>query len=71
MCLSLLVVLSLCCCTSSSQVVASEDCSLGAVGRLLIVVASLVVEHGLQEFQCTGSVIVSSVPGSRGQAQLL
>ena len=43
-----LAVLGLHCCTRFSLVVASEGYCLAAVCRLLIVVASLVVEHGLE-----------------------
>ena len=42
-----LAVLGLCCCTGFSPVVASRVYSLVAAHRLLIVVASLVAEHGL------------------------
>ena len=42
-----LAVLGLCCCAGFSLVMASGGCSLGAVCRLLIAVASLVMEHGL------------------------
>ena len=61
-----MAVLSLCCCTGFSQVVNAEaGYSAVAVQRLLIVVASLVVEHGLsgrgaraQWLWSTGSVVV-------------
>ena len=42
-----LVGLGLCFCTGRSLVVVSGDCSLVIMHRLLIAVASLVVEHGL------------------------
>ena len=44
-----------------SLVVAGEGCSLVAVLRLLIAVASLTVENGLQWLQHVGSVV--AVPG--------
>ena len=43
----LLAVLGLCCCAGLSLVVASGGYSLAAVCRLLIAVASLLVEHRL------------------------
>ena len=62
-------VLSLHCCTGFSLVAASMGYSLAEVLRLLIVVASLVAEHGLQStqasvvvapgLQSTGSVVVA------------
>ena len=43
----MLVVLGLGCCLGFSLVAVSGGCSLAAVSRLPIVVASLAVEHGL------------------------
>ena len=43
-----LAVLGLCCCVGLSLVAASGDCSLIAVHGFLILVASLITEHGLQ-----------------------
>ena len=42
-----LAALGLCCCLGSSVVGVSRGCALVAVRGLLIVVASLVAEHGL------------------------
>ena len=46
-CIYLLAVLGPHCCMGFSLAVASRGYSLGAVHRLLIVVASLAVDHGL------------------------
>ena len=43
----MLTVLGLCCCKGFSPVAGNGDYSLVVVCRLLIVVASLVAEHGL------------------------
>ena len=43
-----LAVLGLCCCVGLSLVAASGDCCLIAVHGFLILVASLITEHGLQ-----------------------
>ena len=75
-----MAVLSLCCCTGFSQVVNAEaGYSAVAVQRLLIVVASLVVEHGLsgrgaraQWLWSTGSVVVEhGLSGCGAPAQWL
>ena len=58
-----LAVLGLCCCTGFSLVVASGGYSPVAVPGLLIVVASLVAEPGLQGTPTS----VAAVPGSRAQ----
>ena len=60
-----LVVLGLCCCVGFSLVAANGGYSLVVMCGLLIVVASLVVEHGLQGMQASVDVL----PGSRAQAQ--
>ena len=57
-----LAVLSLCCCSGFFPVVVSCGYSPGVVCRLLTVVASLILEHGLQELQ---------LPVSEAQAQEL
>ena len=61
------IMLALRCCTGFSLVAMSKGCSLGAVCRLLLVMASLVSENGLYGAQasvaagprldCTGSVV--------------
>ena len=48
----LFILLGLHCCVGFSLVVGSRDSSLVAVCRLLIVVASLVVEHRLRVSGC-------------------
>ena len=48
-----MAVLGIHCCTASSLVVANGGCSLAAVCRLLIAVASLVAEHRLQGMQAS------------------
>ena len=49
--------LGLRCCTGFSLVVANEGYSLGVVHRLLIVVASLVAEHGLESTRASLVVV--------------
>ena len=49
--------LGLCCCTGFSLVVASRGYFLGVLRRLLIAVASLVAEHGLQGTQASVVVV--------------
>ena len=49
-----LAVQGVCCCAVFALVVASGGYSFVAVCRLLIALASLVVEHGLQELQHLG-----------------
>ena len=58
--------LGLHCCTGSSLVVASKGYSLVAMHSLLIVVVSLVVEHGLQELWLEGSEVAASGLQSTG-----
>ena len=53
----LLAVLGLCCCLDFSLVARNRASSLGVVHRLLIAVASLVAEHGLEDIHA--SVVVS------------
>ena len=54
--------LGLCCCKGFSLVEESGGCSLAVVGRLLIVVASPVAEHGLPGMQAS----VAAARGLRG-----
>ena len=69
-----LAVLGHCCCTGFSLVVESGGYSLAVVGRLLIVVAALVAEHGLGHVglrSCSTWAQYLLPPGSRAQAQQL
>ena len=63
-----LAVLGLCRCMGFSLVAASGGCSLGAVLRLLIVVASLVAEHKLSNCDI-GSVAPQHVGSSQIRAR--
>ena len=63
-----------CCCAGFSLAVESGGYSLAVVGRLLIVAAALVAEHGLGHVglrSCSTWAQYLLPPGSRAQAQQL
>ena len=66
-----LAVQGVCCCAVFALVVASGGYSFVAVCRLLIALASLVVEHGLQELQHLGAIVAAPRSWSTGSLNVV